>query len=104
MSRKFRKLTQLLDDYLKDENFAAQFLSQALEEEDFATFMLSLRDIIRVHGSITAIAKKAKVSRATVYNLFEEKSNPEMKTILSLLHTIGYDLRVTKRSAASVPS
>jgi probable addiction module antidote protein len=98
MSRKMRKFTELLDEYLKDEEFAAEFLSQALEEEDFATFLLSLKDVIRVHGSITKIAEKAKISRATIYKLFSEKSNPELRTILSLLHTIGYNLVVTKRT------
>ncbi len=32
---KYRKFTELLDDYLKDEEFAAEFLSEALEKEDF---------------------------------------------------------------------
>lgn len=98
MSRKMRKFTELLDEYLKDEEFAAEFLSQALEEEDFATFLLSLKDVLRVHGSITKVAEKAKISRATIYKLFSEKSNPELRTILSLLHTIGYNLVVTKRT------
>ncbi|MCH9626499.1 MAG: hypothetical protein S4CHLAM2_01210 [Chlamydiales bacterium] len=101
MSKKMRKFTELLDEYLKDEEFAADFLSQALEEEDFATFLLSLKDVIRVHGSVTKIAEKAKISRATIYKLFSEKSNPELKTILSLLHTLGYDLRVIKKSKAA---
>lgn len=95
-----RKFTELLDEYLKDEEFAAEFLSQALEEEDFATFLLSLKDVIRVHGSITKVAEKAKISRSTIYKLFTEKSNPELKTILSLLHTIGYNLVVTKRTSS----
>lgn len=94
---KYRKFTELLDDYLKDEEFAAEFLSKALEEEDFSTFLLSLKDVIRVHGSITSISEKSKISRSTIYKLFSEKSNPELKTILSLLHTIGYDLRVIKK-------
>lgn len=96
--KKYRKFTELLDEYLKDEEFAAEFLSKALEEEDFSTFLLSLKDVIRVHGTITATAEKANISRSTIYKLFSEKSNPELKTILSLLHTIGYDLRVVKQA------
>lgn len=97
--KKYRKFTELLDEYLKDEEFAADFLTKALEEEDFSTFLLSLKDVIRVHGSVTSIAEKANISRSTVYKLFSDKSNPELKTILSLLHTIGYDLCVIKRPA-----
>src|SRR5205807_4735150 len=98
MAKPYRKFTQLLDDYLKDEKFAAEFLSQALQEEDFGTFLLSLKDIIRVHGSIKSIAEKCELSRSTLYNLFSEKANPEMKTILTLLHALGYELKVSKRS------
>lgn len=98
---KYRKFTELLDTYLKDEDFAAEFLSQALEEKDFSTFLLSLKDVIRVHGSITTVAEQSNLSRSTVYKLFSEKTNPELRTILSLLHTLGYDLRVTKRQTAA---
>lgn len=95
---KYRKFTELLDEHLKDEEFAAEFLSQALDEEDFSVFLTTLKDVIRVHGSISAISKKANISRSTIYKLFGEKGNPELKTILSLLHTLGYGLKVTKRT------
>lgn len=101
MKKNYRKFTQLLDSYLADEDFAAEFLSQSLEEEDFSTFLLSLKDIIRVHGSIKEISKKCKLSRSTLYNIFSEKSNPELKTILTLLHMLGYDLKVAKRQEAA---
>ena len=97
MTKKYRKFTQLLDEYLKDENFAAEFLSQALEEEDFSTFLLSLKDVIRVHGSLKSIAEKCEISRSTLYNILSEKANPEMKTILTLLHMLGYELKVSKK-------
>ncbi len=97
MTKKLRKYTELLDEYLKDEKFAAEFLSQALEEEDFSTFLLSLKDVIRVHGNIKSIAKKCDMSRSTLYNILSEKANPEMKTILTLLHVLGYELKVSKK-------
>ncbi|MCE5318961.1 MAG: helix-turn-helix domain-containing protein [Parachlamydia sp.] len=93
---KYRNFTELLDEHLKDPDFAAEFLSQALEE-DFSTFLLSLKDVIRIHGNITTIAEKSKISRSTLYKLFSEKANPELRTIQSVLHTIGYDLCVVKR-------
>lgn len=51
---KYRKFTELLDDYLKDEAFAAEFLSHALEEEEFSIFLLSVKNVIRLHGSVTS--------------------------------------------------
>lgn len=97
MTKKLRKFTEILDDYLKDEKFAAEFLSQALEEEDFTVFLLSLKDVIRVHGSLKSIAEKCEISRSTLYNMFSAKSNPEMKTVLAVLHALGYELKVSRK-------
>ncbi len=52
---------------------------RALEEEDFSTFLLSLKDVVRVHDSITSVAEKAHISRSTLYKLFSEKSNQSYK-------------------------
>ena len=98
MKKSYRKFTELLDEYFKDEVFAAEFLSQTLEEEELNTFLMSLKDVIRVHGSLNSIAKKCNLSRSTLYNLFSEKKNPEMKTIITLLHVLGYELKVAKKS------
>ena len=86
MSKKYRKFTEVLDEMLQDPEFAADFLSEALEQEDFNTFLLSLKDVIRVHGSITDFAEKTEISRSTLYSLFSAKSNPELRTILTVLH------------------
>lgn len=101
MTKELRNFTTLLDEYLKEPQFAADFLTEALEEENFDVFLLSLKDIIRVHGNLTAFAKKAHLSRNTLYKLFSEKSNPEMKTVLSILDSLGYSLKVTKKPRAT---
>lgn len=100
MKKKYRKFTELMDEMLEDPEFAAEFLSDALEHEDFQTFLLSLKDVIRVHGSISAFAEKSEISRSTLYNLFSSQANPELRTILHVLHALGYDLRVTRREDA----
>lgn len=97
MTRTYPNFTTVLDDYLQDPQFAADFLSGALEEEDFDVFLLALKDIMRVHGNLSAIAKKAHLNRGTLYKLFSENANPEMKTILAVLDSLGYGLRVTKK-------
>jgi probable addiction module antidote protein len=90
-----------LDEHLKDEEFAAEFLSQALEEEDFSVFLMSLKDVMRMHGSISSISQKSKISRSTIYKLFGENPNPELKTIAALLQTMGYSLKITKKIKAT---
>lgn len=97
MEKPYRKFTDLLDEFLEDPQFAADFLTEALTEENLGVFLLSLKDVMRVHGSLTALADKAKISRSTLYNLFSKKANPEMKTVLAVLDYLGYCLKVSKK-------
>ncbi len=87
MTNTYRKFTALLDD----------FLTEALAEENLSVFLLSLKDVIRVHGTLSALAEKAHISRGTLYNLFSKKANPEMKTVMTVLNYLGYSLKVTKK-------
>jgi probable addiction module antidote protein len=73
------------------------FLNQALADENIEAFQLSLKDIIRVHGKISELAKKADLSRGTLYKLMQGKGQAEIGTILKLIHALGYDLAVTRR-------
>lgn len=97
MSAKFRSFEELLEEYLKNPEFAMSFLNQALADEDIDAFNLSLKDIIRVHGKISHLAKEAHVSRGTLYKLMQGKGQAEIGTILKLIHALGYDLTVTRR-------
>lgn len=97
---KYKNFKNLLDDYLKDEERAAAFLAQSLDEEDIETFLLTIKDVIRVHGGISKIAKKAKLNRASIYSLFSESANPELRTLMSVLSAIGYELKVARKPEA----
>lgn len=100
MKNKFRSIDQLLDEYLQNPKFALSFLNQALADEDIEAFKLSLKDIIRVHGKITNLAKEAHLSRGTLYKLMTGKGEIEIGTVLKLIHALGYNLMVTKRKQA----
>lgn len=102
MKTKFRSFSELLDEYLEDPEFATSFLNQALADEDMEAFKLSLTDIIRAHGKISSLAKKADLSRGTLYKLMDGKGSVEAGTILKLLHALGYDLMVTKKISSRV--
>lgn len=102
MKNKFRSLEQLLDEYLENPDFAMSFLNQALADEDIEAFHLSLKDIIRVHGDITNLAEKARLSRGTIYNLMSGKGKAEMGTVLKLFHALGYSLTVTRKEQAAI--
>ncbi len=97
MSREYRDFENLLDELLEDPNYAADYLSEALRLDDVETFLMSLKEVVRVHGDISAIAQKADLSRSTLYNMLGATTNPGIKTILSVLHAVGYDITITRR-------
>lgn len=98
MSAKFRSFEELLGEYLENPEFAMSFLNQALADENIEAFKLSLKDIIRVHGKVSHLAKEAHLSRGTLYKLMQGKGKTEMGTVLKLIHALGYDLTVTRKS------
>ncbi len=100
MSNKFRSFEELLGEYLENPEFAMSFLNQALADEDVEAFKLSLKDIIRVHGKISHLAKEAHVSRGTIYKFMQGKGQAGIGTVLKLIHALGYDLTVTRGSSA----
>ena len=102
MKKKYRKFTELMDEMLQNPKYAADFLSEALEQEDFKTFLLALKDVIRAHGSLKAFSERAGISRSTLYSLFSSRANPELRTILLILHALDYDLRVIKKDTYSI--
>lgn len=98
MNAKFRSFEELLGEYLENPEFAMSFLNQALADEDIEAFQLSLKDIIRVHGKVSELAKEARLSRGTLYKLMQGKGQAEIGTVLKLIHALGYDLTVTRRA------
>lgn len=96
MKPKFRSFEEVLEEFLENPEFALSFLNQALADEDVEAFKLSLTDIIKARGKITSLAKKAELSRGTLYKLMDRKGSTEIGTILKLLHALGYNLIVTK--------
>jgi probable addiction module antidote protein len=97
MSAKFRSFEELLGEYLENPEFAMSFLNQALADGDVEAFKLSLKDIIRVHGKISHLAKDADLSRGTLYKIMQGRGQTEIGTILKLIHALGYNLTVTRR-------
>lgn len=98
MSTKFRSFEELLEEYLENPEFAMSFLNQALADEDVEAFNLSLKDIIRVHGKISQLAKEAQLSRGTLYKVMQGRGQTEIGTVLKLIHALGYDITVTRKA------
>ena len=84
--------SRLLED-LQDPEEAVAYLEAAIEDDDPATFLLALRQVVRAHGT-SEVARKAKLGRESLYKTLSESGNPELQTINKLLHAMGLRLSV----------
>lgn len=83
-----------LIESLKDPCEAAAYVNAAIEEGDRAALLLALRNVAEANGGMTAVAEKANLSRESLYRMLSKKGNPEIKSLITLLHTMGLRLSV----------
>jgi probable addiction module antidote protein len=92
-----------LIESLKDIREAAAYLNAAMEEADRALFLLALRNVAEAQGGMAVVAEKAQLNRENLYRMLSKKGNPEIKSIVSLLHSMGLRLTVEPRRKVARP-
>jgi len=98
MAKKTTTYQEDLIEALKDPKEAAAYLSAAMEENDRSVFLLALRNVAEAHGGLASVAEKARLNRENLYRMLSEKGNPEIKSVLSLLRSMGLKLTVETKS------
>jgi probable addiction module antidote protein len=68
-------------------------LSKALERGDSASFTASLMEVVRA-GGMTSMAKRAGVSRYTLYRYEAGNDRPLLETTLRMAAACGFKLMV----------
>ena len=101
MAKKTTTYQEDLIASLKDPREAAAYLNAAMEEGDRALFLLALRNVAEAHGGMSAVSEKARLNRESLYRMLSRKGNPEIKSIFTLLHSMGLKLTIepTRKSA-----
>jgi probable addiction module antidote protein len=91
---------ETLIERLKDHNYAVAYLNAAIDEglkgdnESKELFLNALRNVAEAQGSISDLAKRAKVRRESLYRMLSKKGNPELNSLLSLLNAMGFSLHI----------
>lgn len=86
--------------FLKDHKNATEYLNTALQEslqgdaDSQALFLRALKHVAEAQGTISNLAKRSKIRRESIYRIFSENGNPEMQTLATLLHAMGFGLSV----------
>jgi probable addiction module antidote protein len=85
---------------LKDPDYAAEYLAQVLAHRDQAAFMIALKDVVEAGGGVSAISKRAGLTRPSLYKVLSESGNPTFETLRAILEPLGLRVTVTKASPA----
>lgn len=72
-----------------------------MEEGDRELFLLALRNVAEAHGGMAAVSEKAKLNRESMYRMLSKKGNPEIKSILTLLHSMGLKMSIEPKIKAA---
>lgn len=98
---KYKNSTSLEEILLKELNtpqsikeFINVNLEMYLEDGDFNGFYRSLEYVIKAQDNISGFAKKTKISRATLYDIFKGRKEPKIQTIAKILAELGYKIQV----------
>ena len=74
---------------LADREEASAYLNSVAEDGDLKALLKAIRNIVEAQGGVGALAKKAKLSRTTLYKTLSETGNPAVGTLKTILDVYG---------------
>ena len=80
-------------EHLKSEEDIRGFLQEVAETGDTSDFIHALGIAARAKG-MTKIAKKAGVTRASLYKSLSEEGHPQFETVSKVIDALGYKIAI----------
>jgi probable addiction module antidote protein len=80
-------------DYLETPEDIAAYLEAAFEDGDPSDITRALGVIARAEG-MTEVARRAGLTRASLYKALSEDGHPEFATVLKVLRALGLKMKV----------
>ncbi|TCB96406.1 putative addiction module antidote protein [Kosakonia quasisacchari] len=92
----------------EDPDFAPVYLHQAFIEIDedggYEAFVLALHHVIEAKGGMTAVAKRAGISRESLYKSLSPKGNPSFRRVAAVASATGYPISRIATAKMPVPA
>ena len=92
-----KKMTEKYVDNLKEDLLnpaeAAEYLNAALEDGSQEVFLMALKDVANAKG-ISEIARLTNLNRENLYRILSINGNPKLKSLNSVLHSVGLKLSI----------
>lgn len=83
---------ELLLRELRDADFAAGYLTAALEEGSVDQFLVALRNVAQAQGGLGKLAGETALNRQNIYRMLSDDGNPTLASLLSVLRALGIEL------------
>jgi probable addiction module antidote protein len=81
---------------LKKPDYAIGYLNTALEDGDKNVFLLALRDVVEAWGGMSKLSRLSRIHRVSLYKILSDRGNPEVDSLVKILHGMGLKLTVEK--------
>jgi probable addiction module antidote protein len=82
-------------EYLTDGETIAAFLTEALESNDPSEIAQALGIVAKARGGIAQLARETGITREALYRALSDSGNPELGTVLKVMHALGVRLTAT---------
>lgn len=92
-TKKVRSHEEALISELSDPREAAAYLSAALEENDYDTFLLALKRVAQAQG-ISKLAQDSDINRQHLYKALSEGGNPTLRNLMAILFALQFTLKI----------
>jgi probable addiction module antidote protein len=86
-------------EYIETKEDVIATLEVAFEENDLEFLLSVIGDIARSKG-MTQIARDLGVTREALYKSLSSEGNPSFNTVMKILDTLGFRLRVEQKASA----
>ena len=81
-------------EQLKDPAEAAAYIEACLELGDQAVLMHAVRQVAMAQGGVSALARRAKLTREATHRMLSKSGNPELRSLNAILAAAGLRLSV----------
>ena len=107
MPKRTRSYNDSLLEDLRDPEQAAAYLAASLEEpaddpESETLFLMALKNIAIAHG-MTGLARRANLSRESLYKALSKQGDPKHSTLRAVLDAVGLRFTVHSATKARAP-
>jgi len=81
-------------EYLNSDEAIGAYMEEALATDDPAFIAHALGTVARARG-MAKVAKKAGLSRESLYKALSAEGNPEFSTIIRVMHALGLKFSIS---------